>query len=274
MLWHRDLGFTPPVNSMDNQGGPRALAWDVGEMTDDPCEEPRPHPWVGWRDQPKPDALIRKIDIEGNTVDEVRTTNWLGNWNHGIFGGAIDPDVNFWGLGTLGTLIRVDGETMDMKRWDYSDGHNQIPYGIVIDANGDVWLGGYQRGRLIHFDPKTETFSLMPQATGGPQILRGLMADRENRLWIAGNNLCSVSHFDIAKKQWVDPLIPLPECVEPVGISIDAKGFVWIVDREAQRAYKMDPMTKSTSVVMGLVKPYTYCDMTGAGLKLVEDPPG
>jgi hypothetical protein len=71
----------------------------------------------------------------------------------------------------------------------------------------------------------------------------------------------------------VNDQIPLPGCDDPVGISIDAEGYVWVPDRGADLAYKVHPMTYATVTVSGLVAPYTYSDMTGAGLGLVVNPP-
>ncbi len=43
----------------------------------------------------------------------------------------------------------------------------------------------------------------------------------------------------------------------------------------AQSAFKVDPDTYQVALeVPGLVLPYTYSDMTGAGLNLVVNPPG
>jgi streptogramin lyase len=68
--------------------------------------------------------------------------------------------------------------------------------------------------------------------------------------------------------------IELPGCEEPVGVSIDAAGSVWVVDRGASTAYRVDPDTQTVdATVTGLVDPYTYSDMTGAGLDVVVNPP-
>jgi hypothetical protein len=50
-------------------------------------------------------------------------------------------------------------------------------------------------------------------------------------------------------------------------VSIDAQGYVWVVDQGASKAFKVDPDTKAVvAEVGGLVSPYTYSDMTGAGI--------
>lgn len=70
------------------------------------------------------------------------------------------------------------------------------------------------------------------------------------------------------------PAIALPGCVQPVGVSIDVEGYVWIVDQGANQAFKIDPDPYQVQLsVVGLFQPYTYSDMTGAGLNLVVNPP-
>jgi streptogramin lyase len=84
-----------------------------------------------------------------------------------------------------------------------------------------------------------------------------------------------VACADIKTNQILADAVPLPGCIEPVGVSIDVEGYVWVVDHRAQTAFKVDPDTYETVLsVVGLSLPYTYSDMTGAGLNLVVNPPG
>ena len=95
------------------------------------------------------------------------------------------------------------------------------------------------------------------------------------RAWIAGNVPCRLSLVDANTDTLIDDAIPLPGCGTPVGTSIDEQGFVWVVDQGTSTAYKVDPDTHDVvTTVGGLVQPYTYSDMTGAGLDLVVNPPG
>jgi hypothetical protein len=85
---------------------------------------------------------------------------------------------------------------------------------------------------------------------------------------------CGFSVVDVEMKQVVAPLVEIPGCQVPVGVSIDVEGYAWIVDQFADRAFKIDPDTYDVVLTAeGLVAPYTYSDMTGAGLKLVTHPP-
>lgn len=268
VLWHHETDFT--TDTTDNQGGPRAIAWDARGDDGNPCLS-RPNVWFGWRNQPLAQVLVRRLDgATGETLDEIVVDEWQSVWNHGTYGGAADKDGGFWGLGTLGTLIYIDPVTLDVSRWDNPVTHTM--YGLALDAQGTPWLAGYS-GNLWKFDLDTHTFVDMGDTAGGPTVLRGLMIDAEGTAWIAGNSPCALVRFDTQTEELVDNAIALPGCSEPVGISIDVEGMVWVVDRGASMAYKVDPETYEVTTVEGLVRPYTYSDMTGAGLALVVNPP-
>ena len=85
-------------------------------------------------------------------------------------------------------------------------------------------------------------------------------------IWIA-NTGCLVQ-VDTVANTIVNPNINLPGCSTTVGVSIDIEGFVWVVDQSADLAFKVDPDTLQAQTVGGLVGPYTYSDMTGAGIRL------
>ena len=205
---------------------------------------------------------------DGTILDEVTAPGWdpYGT-NYGPYGGAVDGQGNFWVTGLWGNLVRIDAVTLAVDRWDFPG--NTDPYGMTVDSEGHVWTAGWN-GHVVHFDPNTETFETFAI---GPNTLRGLQIDREGMLWAAVNGQCGVAQLDTLTKTIVNPNIPLAGCVTPVGVSIDIDGFVWIPDQGANLAFKMNPETYDTTVTAGLVQPYTYSDMTGAGLGLVYNPP-
>jgi len=263
VLWHHDVGFSQ-VNG--SQGGPRAIAWDGGTASD--CYASA-KVWVGWRDQPSANVKIRRLDgVTGETDVEVMAEDWVCNWGHGTYGGAADKEGNFWGLGTRNNLIYIDGETLEVERYK---GPEVVVYGIALDAEGTPWLGGWD-GHLRRFDTDTKEFQDLG-VIGTPSRMRGLAIDKDGYAWIAGNEPCGLIQYDLANATVVNGNINLPGCGEPVGVSIDRLGMVWVVDRSANRAYKIDPMTYEAVIVEGLVAPYTYSDMTGQGLELVVNPP-
>lgn len=266
VLWHHPIAFPQGLDS--NQGGPRGIAWDAGSL--ESCHGDA-HVWIGWRDQPSTTVMIRRLDGKTGVVDAtVQVPDWMCEWGHGTYGGAADRDGAFWGLGTWMTLVRVDPKTLAVDRFQGPGG--RVVYGIAIDATGDPWLAGWD-GSLWRFDVDTATFQDLGGFPGGPQRLRGLAIDDLGHAWVAGNDPCALARYDTTTQTIVNANIALPGCGEPVGVSIDRDGYVWVVDRAANRAYKVHPGDYSTVTVEGLVSPYTYSDMTGRGLDLVVNPP-
>lgn len=268
VLWHTDLPFTG--NDSSNTGGPRAIAWDPGDRNN-PCTS-SPDLWIGWRDMPNDQVFIWRLDGSNGVSngDELMVPDWETNqWEHGTYGGASDKGGNFWALGNLGRLVYVDAASLDHTVYI----HDDLPtfYGLALNEAGDPWIGGWD-GHLYHFDAAAETYEDLGQV-GESTRLRGLAIDSEGHAWIAGNNPCSLIRYDTVGRMQVEARIDLPTCNEPVGVSIDVDGMVWVVDRNASRAYKVDPDDYSVVEVDGLVQPYTYSDMTGAGLGLVVGPP-
>jgi streptogramin lyase len=107
------------------------------------------------------------------------------------------------------------------------------------------------------------------------QRVNGVMADRDGNIWGAGSDPCRLVHVDAKTRTYINPSIPLPGCSQPWGVSIDVDGFVWVVDMSANMAFKVNPDTYQVELTVGgLINPYTYSDMTGAGLNLQVNPPG
>lgn len=270
VLWHHETGFDNTVAG--SSGGPRGTAWTGGTYDEETCETIDAHVWVGWRNQPDSTVTVRLIHGEdGSTVGEAVVDEWPCNWGHGPYGGAADAEGNYWGLGTAGSMFRIDVDDFSVERWDNEVSH--VMYGIALDAEGSPWIAGWS-GNLWKFDRAAEEWVDKGAATDGPTRMRGLAIDKDGFAWVAGNNPCGLVQYDTQSDTLVNPHIELPGCGQPVGVSIDVDGAVWVVDRDADKAYKVDPTDYAVTTVEGLVDPYTYSDMTGAGLGLVVNPPG
>ncbi len=266
MLWHKPT----PVDG-DNRHGPRPTAWDAG-VGDDPCVTGDDRLWIGWLDYDADIGHFERVSgADGSTLDVVEVEGWgaQGNTEYGPYGGAVNAAGDLWTSGrNPGPLVRIDAASLVVERWDAPAGTS--PYGIAVDAAGHPWMGDWDGG-VLHFDPDTEQWDVIE--TPNTSRARGIMVDRDGSAWIAGNNPCTLVQVDTATRTLVSDEIALPGCEDPVGISIDAEGFVWVPDRGADLAFKVHPTTYETSTVTGLVAPYTYSDMTGAGLGLVVNPP-
>ncbi len=266
VLWHLPLG-----GDGNNNHGPRPTAWDGGAgASGGSCSAPNENLWVGFWDANGNNGEFRRIDGQsGTVVDSISVPLWnTGGTDYGPYGGAVDGQGNLWAIGLFENLVRIDAQTLEVKRWSMPEGAE--PYGIAIDADGRVWTAGWS-GIIARFDPSTEQFDTLP-ASGGRRM-RGLQVDREGVVWIAANSPCGAISVDADAMTIIDENIALPGCDGPVGVSIDVDGNVWLPDRDANVAFKLDPSTLQSTTFTGLVGPYTYSDMTGAGLGLVVNPP-
>ncbi|MCB9700813.1 MAG: hypothetical protein H6711_02845 [Myxococcales bacterium] len=263
MLWH--IAVDPNPNN--NQKGPRPLGWDFEDQDPVTCKWQTHTLWAGWYSN-GPTAYFWHIDgTDGTVLDEVDVPDWGNNNAWGPYGGAVDKDHNFWAAGWHGPLLKINSQDLSYKLWKDPVLLSTSSYGMALDGQGQPWFGGCS-GEVTYFDTQSETVKNLGD-TGG--CLRGLMVDKNGTAWIAGNGGCRLVEVDTINKVIKNPNIPIPGCSTPVGISIDAKGFVWIVDQKGV-AYKMDPMNYTFQQVSGLVGPYTYSDMTGAGIQLQAMP--
>jgi hypothetical protein len=260
VLWSIDL----PAQA----NGTRAVAWEGGSIDPDTCENTTPNPrlWVGYGTNP---LEIYRLDGEtGGVLDhaQVPSTGF-------VYGGAVNADGDFWVSDRSGlTLSKIDADTLAVSSYPVPGSQ---AYGMGMDQNGHPWIATYTVGvgdYVYRFDPDLETFA---SAGGTSGRYRGMNIDREGRAWVAGNSPCRLALFDAVLETEINDSIALPGCVDPVGVSVDRDGYVWVVDRGASVAWKIDPTFHIVvGTVNGLINPYTYSDMTGQGLNLVVNPPG
>jgi streptogramin lyase len=263
VLWHVDL---PAPADEKNVNGPRPLAWEPVDSK--LCPVPEPRVWVGWYKGEDVDiGVFRRLDgATGATLDEVEVPLWDYGRSPRPYGGAVNADGDFWVTGYYGPAIRIDAETLDVDY--YEPPPDSGFYGMAMDAENRLWIGGCDSA-LYHLDPAVGFVEKVADIEGRA---RGVQVDTEGRAWFAGNDPCRLIEVDTSTKT-ITAEIPLPNCDQPVGVSIDIEGYVWVVDQGAQVGYKVHPTTHAIEItVTGLVAPYTYSDMTGAGLSLVANP--
>jgi len=150
----------------------------------------------------------------------------------------------------------------------------QWAYGMSLDQYGNPWIAS--AGAAAVYDVAAGQWQFI---STGNQSMRGVMVDSEDRAWFAVDADaalfgCGLGLIDVQTRTLIAPAIMLPGCSTPVGVSIDVEGFVWVIDQGSNQAFKVDPETYQIQLtVAGLQAPYTYSDMTGAGLNLVVNPP-
>ena len=272
VAWHKELPLTEAGTPGQYAAGPRPVAWEGGDP--DTCYT-NPRVWVGWYDKPANQGTFQRLDgNNGATLDEVRVP-WNGlNW--GPYGGAVNKEGDFWTIGwQQGPLVRIDSDGVNYEVFPVpAPPTGQLwTYGMALDEFGRPWIAS--AGNVLHFDPGSKQFQWIDT---GNTSLRGVGADREGRVWFAvdskANGGCGLAVVDYMTKTLLAPAISLSGCVQPVGVSVDMEGYVWVVDQGGSKAFQVDPDTYQTvQTIGGLVSPYTYSDMTGAGLGLVTNPP-
>ena len=260
VLWHTPL----PVADY----GPRGVAWEGGELDPVTCTNTVPNPrlWISYGGGSR--EIYRLDGDTGDVLDHIALPG-VGGY---IYGGAVNGEGDYWTVTRGGRqLVHVDSETLDTTT--YATPGN--PYGMGVDENGDPWIVTYSGGAGADHVYRLDTVSgQFVDAGGANGYYRGMNLDREGRNWVAGNSPCRLAAFDAQSDTLIADDIALPGCSTPVGVSIDFDGFVWVVDQNGT-AFKVHPETHAIELtVTGLVGPYTYSDMTGAGLDLVVNPPG
>jgi len=258
------------------QHGPRPTAW---EGTLDAQGDPAPNPrlWVGWYAFDENVARIHRLDGDTGQIGDTIDVPWNGD-TFGPYGGAVNAEGDFWVLGwRSGPLVRIDADTLEVERIELPrppEGEEIAAYGMALDPDGNPWFTS--GGAAIKYDVASGQFE---SSITDNEVMRGMMVDRENRVWLAvddngPSNGCGLGLVDGATGDILAESIELPGCATPVGVSIDVEGFVWVVDQTLAAAFKVDPDTFAIELVVdGLEDPYTYSDMTGAGLNLVVNPP-
>jgi len=265
------------ISSDGYEHGPRPTAWE-GSVTQQGCASPNPRLWVGWYDFVGGAGVFHRIDGATGTIeDTVNVAPWNG-LDYGPYGGAVNKDGDLWAIGwQQGPLVRIDGDTLEIERITMPPPpapDQQWAYGMSLDQYGNPWIA--TAGAAAVYDVAAGQWQFI---STGNQSMRGVMVDSEDRAWFAVDADaalfgCGLGLIDVQTRTLVAPAIALPGCSTPVGVSIDVEGFVWVIDQGSNQAFKVDPETYQIQLtVAGLQAPYTYSDMTGAGLNLVVNPP-
>ncbi|MBK9757000.1 MAG: hypothetical protein IPO88_26600 [Nannocystis sp.] len=263
VLWFK------PIPSPSYTYGPRATAWEGVKADPDTCIVPTPRLWFGWMDANFTAHFMRVDGATGATLDEV-TYPWQNGDGFAPYGGAVNAAGDFFATGlNQGPAVKIDAKTLQITDYGIPGG---CKYGMTLDADGNIWNGGCIGGNMYVYDMQMGQWFDIGNAAGSR--VNGVMADRDGNIWGAGSDPCRLVHVDAKTRTYINPSIPLPGCGSPWGVSIDVDGYVWVVDMSANLAFKVDPETYQVQLTVGgLINPYTYSDMTGAGLNLQVNPP-
>ena len=217
---------------------------------------------------------------------------WIGEWN-GFTLSRLEPE-----FGVVVQSINIPDR----------------PYGLIIDGDGIIWVSGRGGGHLVRVDPETEFAEQLTPGTMWFEPY-GISGDAAGRVWVAscfGENM--VHRYDPADGSWASVAVGtsprglvghtngqvyvaldstsavamvdgdtmtllssmnLGGARHPVGMSVDADGFVWAVNQLGNSVSRLHPdsleLLGEYPVGQG---PYTYSDMTGFQLYNYTAPMG
>ncbi|MEZ4428346.1 MAG: hypothetical protein R3A51_11735 [Nannocystaceae bacterium] len=262
LLWHTEL---LPAS--------RPAAWTSGDKIGEGCNAQYVNVKV-WTSGPTGnDAYVYLLDGETGAIEgQVLVPG--ANAGLGIYGGAVDPNNDFWGVTySAGPLVHVRIDDLSYETIPLPIGS---AYGFTVDSKGRSWIGGWT-GYLQRYDPMTQTFTTASM-NGYNGLSRGMMEDANGHLWIAGLSTSALLRVDTDSATLIEVIgaDKLAGISTPTGASVDVNGSVWMVDqvKDGGGAFVFEPDTQEVFWVGGLQGPYTYSDMTGWALGNVANPQG
>ena len=166
-------------------------------------------------------------------------------------------------------------------------------YGISVDGNNHVWLGGYTSGHVFRYKPDHSSWAKLPTGKWTQIKIpakfysRGIAADKRGKVWVAiqGGYILrlpltlkdGIHDYSATTDYWPTKGTTL------IGVGIDFAGHVWGISYNDGVASRLDvdskgdvvlPATAVTKNVPVGKNPYTYSDFTGYGLQNFTRPSG
>jgi len=111
----------------------RPVAWTQGEFDEGTCRYENTKLWTSGAN-----ASIEVVLMDGETgvVEQTVPIPGVSPNFYGIYGAAVDNEGNFWGSQlSLGQLVRVDIDDFSVQVWPMS----QAGYGMTVDNQGRPW---------------------------------------------------------------------------------------------------------------------------------------
>ena len=257
----------------------RPVAWTTGDKVgEDECGAPifeNPKVWATAPTGGGSSTVVYLLNGDTGAIENQITVP-AGAGLGGCYGGAVDPNNDFWCVVySGGPLVHV--RIVDLT-YEIIPLPNPSAYGFTVDSKGRSWVGGWS-GIIQRYDPMTQQWTQVTVPPTYTSLTRGMMEDQNGHIWGAALYDASqgIVRIDTDTASFVEVIdaTKLPGVLTPTGASVDVDGIVWMVDqsKDGGGAWVYDPTTQAVQWVGGLVGPYTYSDMTGWALKNVAGGP-
>jgi hypothetical protein len=168
-------------------------------------------------------------------------------------------------------------------------------YGISINADQHVWLGGWTSSWVLRYKPNRASFATLSQGTWtridvpAGFVTRGIAADSRGKIWVSINNGGYILRLNQSIADGVHDMTGMKDywptkANTVIGSGVDFNGNLWGIGhsnnatslgRQVGVASRLDvdaqgnvvqPPTAQTKFVPIGANPYTYSDFTGFGL--------
>jgi hypothetical protein len=238
-----------------------------------------------------------KIEAEVELPAGHHTYGCMADSSHIIWA----TDIGSPGLGSLtffstlgshpvGPLMRGPSAA---NPWKNSSGGYRH-YGISINGDQHVWLGGYDSYWVLRYKPNRASFDTLSKGTWtridmpSGFVTRGIAADARGKVWVAIQDGGYIARLDQSITDGVHDMTGMkdywPTAADTViGVGVDFNGNLWAGGHSNHMVSRLDvdakgnvilPATgKTKSVALGK-NPYTYSDFTGYGLMTWVRPQG
>jgi streptogramin lyase len=145
-----------------------------------------------------------------------------GKQEPGAYGITVAGDGSVWwaedNIDKMARLDPVSGK-IDEYAIPYKDGH-AFPRRMNVDANGDIWVGLWQAGKLMKIDYKTKEMKIFTPPTPNAGNYSVVVDKKNNLIWTSEQKVDKIGRFDPKTEEFVE--FPLPEAQsDPRRVDID-----------------------------------------------------
>ncbi len=205
------------------------------------------------------------------------------------YGAAMAQDGTLWITSLAGVddaIVAVDtitlrvGEAIPVHNsHSCTDNRSKGGYGIALDGNGRVWIGGWVCEAALRYDPAHDEW--LSVQLPGKGYTRGITVDSLGRVWVAHSHQAHspfpmvgrVTRFD-GEDGGDMVTYELTDQAETIGVGVDVDGRIWAVSKHTDTATRIDPETGEQEHHQVGRGPYTYSDFTGYALRTFVAPAG
>ena len=251
--------------------------------------------WTGGSNWSPPDKLYKLNGTNGEILLELGTS-----WDN--YGFALDGSGNLWAAARSSnpnSIVRIDTNRCDTAACNdevvcgdamQASGDNCViqqisvpgdndPYGITVDLNQCIWLGGLNGDEDIMRYCPNAPWSDRWTTVNSPEFgqTHGIAADTR-WAWAAARwgGVIRIDLNDPTRWERIDT-----QGRDAKGMAVDFDGKIWAIGQDgAEYATVITPgptlgdANVQLDVATSIVRPYTYSDMTGQQLRLATVPRG